>query len=112
MVDTNPPQLIVIMTSFGKLEDAKLMAYQLLDQHLVACVQITRDVHSIYRWQGKLCEETEVVLSAKTQANKWHELREFIKDNHPYELPELIAITPTEYDQAYGQWIDAEVNSN
>lgn len=111
MFDTQSPQLLVVVTSFSKLEDAKLMAQALLEQHLVACIQIIEGIHSIYRWQGKICEESEILLSAKTDASKWIEVHEFIKNNHPYDVCEILAFTPVQYDQQYGKWVQSEVNS-
>ena len=111
MADIQSPQLLVVVTSFAKLEDAKVMARKLLEAGLSACVQMTEGIHSLYRWEGKICEETETILSAKTDVSRWEEISAFIKSHHPYELPELMGIAPAEYDQAYGQWVQAEVNS-
>ena len=110
MDEIKSTQLLIVITSFTKLEDAQVMARKLVEQQLAACVQINEGVHSLYRWDGKICEVHEVTLSAKTDARKWDEISAFIKKNHPYDLPELIGMTPKEYDQAYGQWVQAEVN--
>ena len=111
MAEIKSTQLLIVITSFAKLEDAQVMARKLIQHRLAACVQINEGMHSIYRWDGKICEEREVTLSAKTNAGKWDEISAFIKTNHPYDLPELISMTATEYDLAYGQWVQAEVNS-
>ena len=103
-------ELLIVLTSFANLGDAQLMARSLIERRLAACVQINEGVHSVYRWNGKICEEQEVSISAKTVAGKWDEISTFIKDNHPYELPELIGMSPAEYDLVYGQWVQAEVN--
>ncbi|MBU3613927.1 divalent-cation tolerance protein CutA [Polynucleobacter sp. Latsch14-2] len=104
-------ELLIVLTSFANLGDAQLMARSLIERRLAACVQINEGVHSVYHWNGKICEEQEVTLSAKTALVKWNEISAFIKSNHPYDLPELVGLTPAEYDQAYGQWVWAEVNS-
>ena len=111
MAEIQSTQLLIVITSFAKLGDAQVMARKLIQERLAACVQINEGVHSVYRWNGKICEEQEVSISAKTVAGKWDEISTFIKDNHPYELPELIGMTPAEYDLAYGQWVQAEVHS-
>lgn len=85
------------------------MARRLVENHLAACVQIHEGMHSVYRWEGKICEEREVLLSAKTVADKWFEISHFIKDNHPYELPEVLAFIPEKYEEQYGKWVQAEV---
>ena len=85
------------------------MAHQLVENRLAACVQIQEGVHSIYRWEGKICEGNEVLLSAKTVAEKWVDISKFIKIHHPYDLPELIAYAPSKYEALYGKWVQAEV---
>jgi periplasmic divalent cation tolerance protein len=111
MAEIQSTQLLFVITSFAKLGDAQVMARKLIQERLAACVQINEGVHSVYRWNGKICEEREISISAKTVVGKWDEISKFIKDNHPYELPELIGMTPAEYDLIYGQWVQAEVNS-
>ena len=109
MTQDNSSELLVVMTSFASAKDAKKMAHQLIEGRLAACVQIHEGVLSVYRWEGKVCEEQEVLLSAKTIPDKWLEISGFIKSHHPYESPELIAYTPAQYDGLYGKWVQAEV---
>jgi len=103
--------LLIVITSLPTLEQAQTIARQLVENHLAACVQIQQGLYSIYRWDGKICEENEVLLSAKTTAANWEEIRTFIHNNHPYDLPEIMAFTPIEYEQQYGKWIEAELES-
>ena len=102
-------ELLIVVTSFASLDDAKKMAHQLIESRLAACVQIQEGVHSIYRWEGKVCEANEVLLSAKTVADKWVDVSNFIKSHHPYDLPEVIAYAPEKYEVLYGKWVQAEV---
>ena len=102
-------ELLIVITTFASLEDANKMAHQLVENRLAACVQIQEGVHSIYRWEGKICEGNEVLLSAKTVAEKWADISKFIKIHHPYDLPELIAYAPSKYEALYGKWVQAEV---
>ena len=85
------------------------MAHQLIESHLAACVQIQEGVHSIYRWEGKICEASEIMLSAKTVVDKWVDISNFIKSHHPYDLPEVIAYVPEKYEAQYGKWVESEV---
>jgi periplasmic divalent cation tolerance protein len=103
--------LLVVVTSLPNIETATALAKALVGQHLAACVQFQEGLYSIYRWEGKLCEEQEVLLSAKTVAHQWEEICHFIKEAHPYDLPEILAYSPEQYDQQYGQWVSSEVNS-
>jgi periplasmic divalent cation tolerance protein len=102
-------QLLIVLTTFASLEDAKKMAHQLIESRLAACVQVQEGMHSIYRWDGKICEGKEVLLSAKTIADKWIDISSFIKSHHPYDLPEVIAYAPAKYEALYGKWVEAEV---
>jgi periplasmic divalent cation tolerance protein len=102
-------ELLLVVTTFSKLEEAQAMARQLLENHLAACVQIQEGIHSIYRWEGKICEEMEVLLSAKTVTGGWSAISSFIKSHHPYELPEVLAFIPEKYEEQYGRWVQAEV---
>ncbi|QWD85389.1 divalent-cation tolerance protein CutA [Polynucleobacter asymbioticus] len=102
-------ELLIVLTTFASLEDAKKMAHQLIERSLAACVQIQEGVHSVYRWDGKVCEGHEVLLSAKTVADKWVDISHFIKSHHPYDLPELIAYAPEKYEAQYGKWVQAEL---
>ena len=107
----NPSKLLVVVTSLPSLEAAKGLARALVEQNLAACVQLTDDIQSIYRWEGKIREEREVVISAKTTELKWLEILAFIKNAHPYELPEILAFSPEHYEKQYGKWVESEVNS-
>ena len=108
---TTNSSLLVVITSLPSLEQAQTIARQLVENRLAACVQIQQGVNSIYRWDGKICEESEVLLSAKTSRVLWEEIRVFIQNNHPYDLPEIMAFTPADYEQQYGQWVEAELKS-
>jgi periplasmic divalent cation tolerance protein len=107
----NSSQLLVVVTSLPHLEAAKGLARSLVERRLAACVQLTDGIQSIYRWKGKLCEDQEVLLSAKTTQARWLEISTFIKNTHPYDLPEILAFSPEQYEEQYGKWIESEVNS-
>ena len=105
-----PSQLLVVVTSLPSLEAAQRLARDLVEQKLAACVQLIGGIQSIYRWEGKVCEEAEVLLSAKTTVNQWPTISSFIQKNHPYDLPEILAFTPEQYSEQYGEWVSSEVN--
>ena len=114
MSETSPvksSKLLVVLTSLPNMEAAKGLARSLIEGNLAACVQLKDGIHSIYRWEGKVCEEYEVLLSAKTSKVKWLEISAFIKNAHPYDLPEILAFSPEQYEEQYGKWVESEVNS-
>jgi len=99
---------LIVTTTLPTMDAAKLLAQQLIDERLAACVQIQEGIQSVYRWDGKICNDTEVLLSAKTSTTQWQHIEAFIKSHHPYQLPEILALKPAEYSQAYGVWINEE----
>lgn len=101
-------ELLLVMTSLPDLEAAKALAKRLIDANLAACVQLQPGVQSIYRWEGRVCEEQEVVLAAKTTAKQWSAISAYIKQNHPYDVPEIIAQPITHSHPDYAQWVIAE----
>jgi periplasmic divalent cation tolerance protein len=107
----NPNRLLVVVTSLPSMEAATALANALVESHLAACVQMNEGIYSVYRWEGRVCEEQEILLSAKTMSDQWEEVCAFIKESHPYDLPEILAFSPEQYDQQYGQWVKSEVNS-
>jgi periplasmic divalent cation tolerance protein len=107
----NASKLLVVITSLPNFEAAKGLGRSLVEENLAACVQLTDSIRSIYRWEGKLCEESEVLLSAKTTEAKWLEISAFIQKAHPYDLPEILAFSPEQYEEQYGKWVEFEVNS-
>jgi uncharacterized protein involved in tolerance to divalent cations len=58
-----------------------------------------------------VCNDAEVLLSAKTATAQWKGIEAFIRANHPYQLPEIIALKPAEYSRAYGRWVSEETKS-
>ena len=107
----NPNKLLVVVTTLPSIEAATALAKALVESHLAACVQMNEGIYSVYRWEGKICEEQEILLSVKTMSHQWEEICAFIKESHPYDLPEIMAFSPEQYDQQYGQWVRSEVNS-
>ena len=87
----NPDKLLVVVTSLPNVEAATALAKALIESHLAACVQMNEGMYSVYRWEGRLCEEQEIVLSAKTMTHQWEEICTFIKESHPYDIPEILA---------------------
>lgn len=101
-------ELLFVMTSLPDRDVAKALAKRLIDAHLAACVHIQSGVQSIYRWEGRVCEEQEAVLVAKTTPEKWPAISAFIKQNHPYDVPEIIAQPITHSNTDYARWVIAE----
>jgi periplasmic divalent cation tolerance protein len=87
-------------------ERAGDIARGIVESQLAACVNIVPSLRSIYRWQGKICDEQESLLIIKSRASCFSALREKVLELHPYEVPEVIALPITEGHLPYLQWID------
>lgn len=97
-------QLIVVLTTFPESEQARRAASILVEKKLAACCTFLEG-NSIYFWQGKMCEDREVVLLIKTRVELYPELEKNIKEIHPYEVPEIIALPVLLASQTYSDWI-------
>lgn len=77
-------------------EEAKELATALVEKRLAACVNIVPKIESVYWWDDKVGFDEESLMIIKTTQIKVEELIEYVKDNHPYELPEVIFLKLTE----------------
>ncbi|MES9858681.1 MAG: divalent-cation tolerance protein CutA [Sedimenticola sp.] len=87
-------------------ETATMIAEHLVDEKLAACVTISVPVTSIYRWQGAREMAEELQLLIKTTRLRYSELEQRVKALHPYELPEIIAVTVKHALPDYLDWIN------
>ena len=98
---------IVLMTA----PDAKVaatIARALVDERLAACVNVVSGVRSIYRWQGELQDDAEVLLLAKTRADRCAALAARVEALHPYELPEVVVLPVEGGSENYLDWVLSE----
>lgn len=96
---------VVFMTAPDE-EKAAEIARTLVDERMIACANIVPRVRSIYRWEGKICDEPEVLVVMKT-ATDFKALEARVKVLHPYTTPELIALDVREGLPAYLDWVRA-----
>ena len=96
--------LQVITTVSGK-SDAEKIARALIAKDLAACVQIGGPIKSIYRWKGRIETAKEWVCIIKTRKSFYKKVEKAIKENHPYEVPEIIAVSIVEGSKTYLKWL-------
>ena len=96
--------IVVFVTASNEEEGAKI-AQTLVQEGLCACCNITA-VRSIYKWQGKVSDEKEVLCIIKTRRGLFDKLEKRVKELHSYELPEIIGIKIKEGSREYLKWID------
>ena len=97
--------LRVMLSTAPSAEVAKAIAHALVAERLVACVNIVSGVTSVFRWQGAIEEGAELLLVIKTVADRVPAVAARIKELHPYQVPEVVALPIDAALPAYAQWI-------
>ena len=100
---------LLILTTLGSAADARAFVNSLVQDRLVACGTLLPGAASIYRWEGAIQEENEVVVLLKTDASKWDALAAAVEERHPYEVPELLAVPVERGAPSYLSWLASEV---
>lgn len=103
--------IAVFLTAANK-EEADRLAEMLVSEQLAACVQILPQMESIYRWQGKIERQPEVLLIAKTVSSKFLALEREVRALHSYETPEIVAVPLTNGSAPYLAWLSASVKDD
>jgi periplasmic divalent cation tolerance protein len=102
MTESHP---ILATTTAPDLETAERIARRLVEDRLAACVQIVQGIRSVYRWQGRVQEEPEVLLLVKTAETQLPRIENLLHQIHPYELPELVSVPISSGSAAYLRWL-------
>ena len=106
----NPKRVPVLATTTTSTrEDAGKIAAALVEQRLAACVQIVDPITSVYRWQGTVENEAEVLLLIKSTQDLIPRISELLDRLHPYDVPELIATPIAGGSAAYLSWLEENV---
>lgn len=103
---------LVVITNLPDRAGAEKLATLLVEQRLAACVNLLAPCASVYRWQGKIEQTQEHPLLIKTTEDRYAALEASIRANHPYELPEIIAVPVTQGLPAYLQWVESETRAS
>lgn len=110
MVEKSTKRLVFI-TAPNEAE-ARKIANSLVEENLAACVSIVPKIVSIYRWEGKVTEDEELLLIVKTSEEKFSALSESVVKLHSYKTPEIIAIAIADGLKSYLDWIDDSLGSS
>ena len=97
--------MYVVITTVEKVGDAKRFARRLVEEKLAACVSVLPGVNSTYWWRGKVERTREVMLLAKTTRGKMKRLVQRVEELHPYEVPEILAISVRVAPRKYLEWM-------
>jgi periplasmic divalent cation tolerance protein len=103
-MDAGSDFLVVLVTAPNE-ETAAAIVRKLVETRCAACGNIIRNVRSIYRWKGRIEDESEVLAIIKTRADKFDELKNTVVKMHPYEVPEIVALPIRDGAESYLAWL-------
>jgi len=103
-----PDGILLVLTTVGSREEADEIAQALVQERLAACVNVVADCSSTYRWQGAVEQADETMLLIKTTRNRYRDFEERLRELHPYDLPEIVALSPDAVLPAYAAWVIGE----
>ena len=96
--------IVVLITASSEDEAAKI-ANSIVEKGLAACVNIVPSVRSIYKWEGKLCDEKETMMVVKTTSGRLDALTDAVTALHSYSTPEIIAVPVSAGSEKYLKWV-------
>jgi periplasmic divalent cation tolerance protein len=99
---------ILVLITTGSQAEARTIADALVNQRKAACVNIVPRVDSLFRWEGKIEEESESLLLVKTRAELLSEVIHLVKEIHSYEVPEIVALPVIGGNSEYLAWVEDE----
>ena len=103
------PHIVVLITA-GSKEEADKLSRGLVEEKLAFCVNSVPGVQSTYYWEDKLCVDAEFLLIAKTRRDRFEELEKWVRANHSYDVPEVIALPIVAGSEPYLNSIDNWIN--
>jgi periplasmic divalent cation tolerance protein len=102
-------EYVVVLVTAPSGDVGRDIARVLLEKRLAACVNVVPAIASLYTWKGELCSDDEVLLVIKTTGAAFDDLATAVRDVHPYDLPEIIALPIVAGSRDYLDWIDEVV---
>jgi periplasmic divalent cation tolerance protein len=100
---------IQVQMTFPTEESANQTATKLVETHLAACAQILKPIRSTYIWKGNRETSDEILVLAKTKSVLFDRLVEVVRDSHPYECPQIVALPILAGNEDYLNWIEEQV---
>jgi len=96
---------IVVFITAPEEDEAERIAHALVEERLAGCVNIVKNIRSIYSWEGKIEDEGEVLMVVKTQEGLFDRLSKKVKELHSYTVPEIIALPIAHGSEEYLKWL-------
>jgi periplasmic divalent cation tolerance protein len=100
---------IVVFMTAPAADEARRIAKELVERQLAACVQILPEIESVYRWNGEVQRETEILILAKTTAAQFDDLEKAVREIHSYDTPEIVAVPLAFVSEPYRAWLTDNV---
>ncbi len=100
--------MYIIFCTFPDIETARKTGTALVTAQLAACVNLLPAVESIYRWQGRVEAASEVLAVFKTSVAAWPAFELKLRELHPYDVPEIVAVKPEQATENYRRWVNEE----
>lgn len=100
--------ILVVLTTVPNAEVAGAIARQLVEARLAACVSVLPAVRSFYWWEGKVSDDQEVLLIAKIREDQVDAYEARMREIHPYQVPEIVAVPVAAVHEPYLRWVLAE----
>lgn len=98
--------MFIIFTTTPNIEEAETLARKIVEAKLAACVQVLPEMKSFYFWENAVQTDSEHLLIIKTLEEKFDELEKFIKVNHSYDVPEIVAVSSEKVSDDYLNWLN------
>jgi len=98
-----------VITTAATRTDVQAIAHAVVEQRLAACAQVIGPITSTYWWQGKIGTAEEWLCVMKSRQDLYGELEKAIRQVHPYEVPEILAVPVVQGSQDYLEWMDHEL---
>ncbi|UCE39987.1 MAG: divalent-cation tolerance protein CutA [Candidatus Aminicenantes bacterium] len=102
---------LLVITTVPDAEVGQIVAEKIIQERLAACVTLSAPSQSLYWWQGKITQDQEHILFVKTKKEAYRKLEEKIRQFHPYDFPEIIALPVFAGSKDYLNWIDDETQT-
>ncbi|WP_163336709.1 divalent-cation tolerance protein CutA [Desulfopila sp. IMCC35008] len=102
---------LIVQTTVETKQNGQQLADSLLRKRLAACCQISGPIESRYWWQGEIEHSPEYLLSLKTFSSLFVKVEQLIAEEHPYDVPEIIAMEITNISASYRNWMKEELQS-
>lgn len=96
---------MIVFCTVGSYSEGRKISKTVVDEGLCACVNLVSNVTSFYKWEGKFCEDEEMLMIIKTRKSHFNALKDRIKSLHSYDTPEIIAVKIEDGDEAYLAWL-------